>query len=237
MLIAGSAASQTRQRSVVNRYVIAVVSGAVLLAGCGSTSQQPAAKQVEPSALDSLLLSPGEVDGVMGTTGIVHQPAAGDMNDHRDVVVNLNCLGVWQTDEAAVYENTGFNGVRRQSLRTPDNDLWNDFVVQSVVTYPSAGAAQKFFTDSAGRWSNCVNHRLNIAIGGAPSPGWQSGELSKTDTELTMPVTRQTGDQTRSCQRVLAIKSNAIIDAEACKPQPVAPATAVVDQIEAKFPH
>ena len=227
------------RRNLVNRYVIAVVGGAMLLTGCGSTPQQPAPPppQIKPADLDSLLLSPAEVDGVMGTTGIVRQPAVADMNDHRDVVVNLNCLGVWQTDEAAVYENTGWNGVRRQSLRTPDTDLWTDFVVQSVVSYPSVDTARKFFTDSADRWSKCANHRLNIAVGSAPSPGWQSGELSKTDTELTMPVTRQSGDQTRSCQRVLAVKTNAIIDAEACKLAPVAPAAAVVGQIDAKFPH
>ena len=223
----------------MNRYVIAVVGGAMLLTGCGSASHQqaPPPPQIVPAALDSLLLSAGEVDGVMGTTGIAHQPAIADMNDHRAMMTNLNCLGVWRTDEAAVYENTGWNGVRRQSLRTPDIDRWNDLVVQSVVSYPSAEAARKFFTDSGDRWSKCVNHRLNIGVGGAPSPGWQSGELSKTDTELTMAVTRQSADQTRSCQRVLAVKSNAIIDVEACKPQPVAPAAAVVDQIEAKFPH
>lgn len=223
----------------MNRHVIGVIGGALLLTGCGSTSHQqaPPPPQIEPAALDSLLLSPAEVDAVMGTTGITHQPATADMNDHRDVVTNPNCIGVWQTDEAAAYENTGWNGVRRQSLRTPDTDLWDDIVVQSVVSFPSPQTARKFFTDSADRWSKCTNHRLNIAVAGAPSPGWQSGDLSKTDTELTMPITRQSGDQTRSCQRVLAVKTNAIIDVEACKPQPVAPAAAVADQIGAKFPH
>ncbi len=227
----------------MNRYVIAVVgAGWVLgglLAGCGSKPPQQAAPPptIEPSALDSLLLSPAEVDAVMGTSGIVRQPATSEMNDHHDVVTNTNCLGVWQTDESAIYQNTGFTGVRRQSLRIPDSELWTDFVVQSVVTYPSAQAAHTFFTDSADRWSKCVNHRLNIAVGTAPAPGWQSGELTRTDTELTMAVTRQSGDQTRSCERVLALKSNAIIDAEACQPQPVAPTAALVDHIEAKFPH
>jgi hypothetical protein len=52
-----------------------------------------------------------------------------------------------------------------------------------------------------------------------------------------MPVTRQSADQVRQCQRVLAVKANVIVDAAACKPQAVTLGAAIVDQIEAKFPH
>jgi serine/threonine-protein kinase len=208
-----------------------------MLAGCTTTPHQaaPPSPPVAPAALDTLLLKPAEIDAVLGTAGISPQPTIADMNDHRDVVTNLNCLGVWQSDEAAVYENTGWNGLRSQTLRSPDTDVWNDLVVQSVVSYPSAGAARTFFAQSSDRWSACVNHRLSIAVSGQPSR-WQSGDLTKNDTELTMPVTRQGGDQVRSCQRILAMKDNVIIDTEACKPQPVASADAIVRQIETKFP-
>jgi hypothetical protein len=63
-----------------------------------------------------------------------------------------------------------------------------------------------------------------------------SGELTKTDTDLTIPVTRQAGDQVRRCQRILALKANVVVDLEACKPQPVTQASALVDRIEAKLP-
>ena len=57
----------------------------------------------------------------------------------------------------------------RQRLRTPDTDLWNDLVVQSVVTFATTDAARAFFEQSSDRWSKCVNHRLNIAVAGQAS--------------------------------------------------------------------
>ena len=54
-----------------------------------------------------------------------------------------------------------------------------------------------------------------------------------------MPYTRGTGDQMRSCQRVLEVAANVILDIQACKPQQQAAVTAaddVADKIVAKFP-
>lgn len=54
-----------------------------------------------------------------------------------------------------------------------------------------------------------------------------------------MPYTRGEGGQTRSCQRVLAVSANVIIDAQACRPQQPAPinsAVDVADAIESKMP-
>ena len=221
------------------RAAVGLISFVLALGGCSDATQnvaeQPAT--VAPDGLDALLLTASEVDTIMGTAGMTPQPVSSDMNDHRDLVANLNCLGVWQTDEAAIYQDSGSNGVRRQTLRAPDVDMWDSVVVQSVLSFPSADAAHSFYTQSADRWSNCTNHRLNIAVSGQTAPGWQSGELSKAEATLTMPVTRQISDQVRQCQRVLAVKANVIIDSEACKQQAVTQGSQIVDHIEAKFPH
>jgi hypothetical protein len=221
------------------RAAVALTSLVLAIAGCSSATQgaAPQPSAVAPDGLDALLLKAAEVDSIIGTTGITPQPVSTDMNDHRDLVTNRDCLGVWQADEAAVYENTGSNGVRRQTLRAPDVDMWDSVVVQSVVSFPSSDAAHDFYTQSVDRWSKCTNHRLNIGVGGQAAPGWKSGDLNKTDTTLTMPVTRQSADQVRQCQRVLAVEANVIIDAEACKPQAMTQGGEIVDRIEAKFPH
>ena len=222
---------------VRRRYAVGVLVLALVASCRANPPQQPVNPPiVAAAALDSLLLSAGEVDTVLGTQGMAPKPATADLNDHRDVVGNLNCLGIWETDEAAIYEKSGRTGSRRQSLRVPNNDPWEDLVVQSVVSFPSAEAAKAFFADSSDRWSKCTNHRLNIAAGAQPATAWTSGELTKTDTDLTIPVTRQAGDQVRQCQRILAVKANVVIDLEACKPQPVTQAGALVDRIEAKMP-
>jgi hypothetical protein len=80
---------------------------------------------------------------------------------------------------------------------------------------------------------------LNIQLNGQALPKWVSGALTKTDNELAIPYTRGTGDQTRSCQRVLSLVANLILDIQACKPQQqsaVTQAVDVADKIKSKLP-
>jgi hypothetical protein len=80
---------------------------------------------------------------------------------------------------------------------------------------------------------------VNIQLNGQTLPAWHSGDLTKTDTRLTLPYTRGAGDQTRSCQRVLSLAANLILDIQTCTPRQQSAATqavAVADKIEAKLP-
>jgi hypothetical protein len=164
------------------------------------------------------------------------------MADNRNLLPNLNCLGVWQVAESAIYGPSdgehGWQGIRRQTLRTPDVDTWDTLAVQSVVYYPTAEAAGDFFAQSADRWSKCVNHHVNITLNDQPLPKWLSGDLGKTDTQLAMPITRGEGAEVRACQHVLERAVNLIIDVEACKSQtsPVTAAAELAAKIKAKLP-
>lgn len=93
-------------------------------------------------------------------------------------------------------------------------------------------------SQSADRWSKCTNHHVNITLNGEPLPKWTSGDLTKTDSELTLPFTRVNGAQTRACQRALAVAANLVMDIQACKPagSSVTQAADVVDQIKAAMP-
>ena len=210
------------------------------LAGC---TQAPATdappKSVSESALAGLLLTAGDIDAVMATAGLTAHPPVAQMADHRNLLPNLNCLGVWQVNEAPIYDPSDWQSVRQQMLRTPDNDSWDSLVMQSVVRYDTAEAAQRFFADSAGRWAHCTNHRVNIRLNDQPLPAWLSGDLTASDSELTMPYVRGSGARIRSCQRALALAANVILDIQACRPrQPTAVTQAgeIADRIEAKLP-
>jgi hypothetical protein len=229
----------------LKKFVIAVLALGTVLAGCSSPS--PAAQKppqlVPTSALNGLLLSTDEVDAVTGTRSLtVHGGTDTTMADNRNLLPNLNCLGVWQVGESAIYGpdggDKGWQGVRRQLLRTPDVDTWDTLAVQAVVYYPSADAAADFFSQSADRWSKCVNHHVNITLNDQPLPKWLSGQLGKTDTQLAMPITRGEGAEVRACQHVLQRAVNLIIDVEACKPQsaPIGSAADLATKIQAKLP-
>jgi hypothetical protein len=214
----------------------------VVLAGCGggaASGASQAPKLVPDSALAGSLLSSDELNAIMGTSGMTPHPLVGQMGDHRNLLPNLNCLGVWQVNEAPIYESSHWKSVRQQMSRTPDTDQWESLVVQSVVSYRTADGARQFFTESTDRWSKCTNHTVNIQLNGQALPAWRSGDLTKTDTQLAMPYTRGSGDQTRSCQRELSVVANLILDIQACKPQQQAAVTQaadVADKIESKLP-
>jgi hypothetical protein len=226
----------------VKRFAFGAVALSVAVAGCGGGATPGApqpAKLVPDSALTGLLLSADDINTVMGTSGMTPHPPATTMGDHRNLLPNLNCLGVWQVNEAPIYESSHWKSVRQQLLRVPDNDQWDSLVVQSVVSYRTADGAREFFTESTDRWSKCTNHNVNIQLNGQVLPQWRSGDLTKTDNLLAMPYTRTSGDQKRSCQRALALEVNLILDIQACKPQQDAAVTQAVDianKIESKLP-
>jgi hypothetical protein len=223
----------------VNRSAIGVLALSLVLTSCaGNGHQGTSAPQLVPeSALDGLLLKANQINTLMGTTGMTPHPPATVMGDHRNLLPNLNCLGIWQVNEAAIYGTNGWIGLRQQLLRSPDNDNWDNLVVQSVVNYSSTQAAHDFYAQSSDRWSKCTNHHVNITLNDQPLPKWATGALTKTDSELAIPATRGSGDQTRSCQRVLAVTANLIIDVQACKPQAstVTQAAAIVGAIESSL--
>jgi hypothetical protein len=225
----------------VNRSLFGALALAFALAGCGGAasgmSQEP--KMVPDSALTGALLKADELDAIMGTSGMIPNNPVTQMGDHRNLLPNLNCLGVWQVNEAPIYESSHWKSVRQQLVRAPDNDSWNYLVVQSIVSYRTADGARQFFAESTDRWSKCAHHTVNIQLNGQALPKWVSGELTKTDSRLAIPYTRTSGDQTRSCQRALQVVANVILDLQACKPQqqaPITSATEVADKIVAKLP-
>lgn len=206
-----------RQRTAAALFAITVVS-----AGCGGPQPQHAAPSVVPDdTVAQSLLSVGDINAVMGTASIAPGPVAFEMADNRNLLPNRNCLGVWQVDEAAIYGESGKGAwtlVRRQTLREPDTDQWQRLAVQSVVSFPTEQAAQEFFDASADRWAKCVNHHVNITLNDQRLPKWLSGDLVRSEHRLTMPIARGVGAESRSCQHVLDVLSNVVIDVEACVP-------------------
>jgi hypothetical protein len=225
---------------IVKRFAFGALALSCVLAGCGgAASGASEAKLVPDTALTASLATAEELNTIMGTSGMIAHRPVSQMGDHRNLLPNLNCLGVWQVNEAPIYESSHWKSVRQQVIRVPDADDWNYLVVQSAVSYRTADGARQFLAESTDRWSKCSKHTLNIQLNGQALPGWRSGDLTKTDTRLALPYTRTSGDQVRSCQRVLQVAANVILDVQACKPQQQGAITAaadVADKIVSKFP-
>jgi PknH-like extracellular domain len=217
------------------RHAMAVLAAGIALAGCssGATTTHPStSKPVPPAALDELLPTVGDINAVMNATMTPHQSFS-TTSDHSELLPNLNCLGIWQIGEKAIYGPSGFTAMRGQVLRDPDTNNWNSLVIQAVVSYPSADAARKFFAESADRWSGCSNHEVNMSSVGQPQTALTFGGLTKTSTDLTMPVNSIPG---RSCQRGLSVDNNLIIDVAACGQTISNQASSIVSKIKTRIP-
>jgi hypothetical protein len=193
---------------------------------------------ISESQLDGLLVGVDDVDTIMGTRSLAAHPVESQMADNRNLLPNLNCLGVWQVGESAIYGeqgNDGWQAMRLRLMRTPDTDDWDTLAVQAVVIYPTPDAARAFFDQSADRWSKCTNHHVNITLNDKPLPKWLSGDLGRTDTRLAMPISRGGGDTFRACQHVLDVTGNLVVDAQTCTSHGTTPneAAQIADRITA----
>jgi PknH-like extracellular domain len=217
--------------------LVSLVLAVATLVGCGTANNgRPATSTtVTAAALHGLLLSVGDINSVMGTSAMTVHSESTDLADHRYLLPNLNCLGIWEVGEKAIYGDSGYGAIRGQSLRQPDADNWDALVVQAVVNYPSADAAKTFFAASADRWSKCTNnHKISITVNGQALATWTFGDFERTDTDLTMHMTRGSGD--RSCQRALSAVNNVVVDVAACNAAPTNQGTTIIDRIRSKVP-
>jgi PknH-like extracellular domain len=200
-----------------------IVAASVLLSGCVSTVSGTAVRahnaapvNVPPltdAKLDDVLLSIGELNGIMGSTQMKVTSALDEMTDHSGEVSDPDCLGAIYGAEEPVYAGSGWTALRDQIAREPgeDNEHW---VEQTAVLYPSADKAQKFFDDSKSSWQGCAGYSVSVDDADATYL-WQIDSLTAEDTLITQ-MTAQEDAKGWGCQHSMSVVSNVIVEAWAC---------------------
>lgn len=235
--------TSARRRRVAG-WCTGSVALALLAVGCGdSPAAHPVAQQLVPdSALNGLLVGAGEIQAVMNGTPLIAEPVNSAMDDNRNLLPNLNCLGVWHPAETAIYGTPdtpgAWSSVRRQLLRAPGNEQWRSSVVQSVTSYPTPDAAHDFLIQSADRWAKCTNHTVNITLNDQRLPRWHSGGLDVAPDRLRIPIGRATATAASTCEHVITLRANVVIDVLACAPRTtdVRQASVIADRIASHVP-
>lgn len=201
----------------------AVIAASVLLSGCVSTvpgsavrAQHAAPIDVPPlseAKLDDVLLSIGELNGIMGSTQIKVTSELQEMTDHSGEVSDPDCLGAIYGAEEPVYAGSGWTAMRDQVAREPgeDNEHW---VEQTAVLYPSAAKAQKFFDDSKSSWEKCSGYSVSVDDADATYL-WQIDNVTAEDILITQ-MTAQEDAGGWGCQHALSVVSNVTVEAWAC---------------------
>jgi hypothetical protein len=244
----------------------AVAAIGLLVAACGNdksgpepskttttTTTTPTRPPVAQPALTNLLLTPAEIDGVLGLTGTMSAGTADKLNGD-DL---LSAPGGWKwpdecvfaagAGQAPVYANSGYTAVSGDidvAIVPGESNEKPPTVNQMVVLFPSANQANAFFTASSQRWPACANRQFSFP--GATIPGgpdlpamdFQVGPLSNANATLTTTLTSTThapgADQIKTCQRALTVRNNVAIDVYGCRPTLGDLAVNVLNQIGGK---
>ena len=224
------------------RQLTAAVAGiCILAAGCSScsnhgTSTSTTAPPVENAALEGLLLSPADINTVMGAIGMTASQTDTYMVDHSAEVSDKDCLFAAAPVEAPVYAGSGSIAMREQDLKEPGADP-EHYVVQVVVSFPSANDAGAFFTASARHWPACSNRQYTRTAAGQPSEVLTVGPVTNANGTLSATQTEGTS---WTCQRALTVANNVAIDVQACGDRAAiaspTPALNIAHQIAAKVP-
>jgi hypothetical protein len=201
----------------------AVIAASVLLSGCVSTVSGTAVRAqnagpinvpaLTEAKLDDVLLSIGELNGIMGSTQMKVTSELEEMTDHSGEVSDPDCLGAIYGAEGPVYDGSGWTAVRDQVVREPgeDNEHW---VEQTAVLYPSADKAQKFFDKANASWEKCSDSSVSVDDADA-SYLWQIDKVSSQDNLITQ-ATAQEDAGGWACQHALSVVSNVTVEAWAC---------------------
>jgi hypothetical protein len=205
------------------RAVGALIAASVLLSGCVSTVSGTAvrAQHAAPvdvpalteAKLDDVLLSIGELNGIVGSTQMKVTNEMEEMTDHSAYVSDPDCLGAIYGAEEPVYAGSGWTAIRDQVAKEPgeDNEHW---VEQTAVIYPSTEKAQKFFDDSKSSWEGCAGYSVSVDDDDATYL-WQIDSVTAEDTLITQLTAQEDADGW-ACQHALSVVSNLTVEAWAC---------------------
>jgi hypothetical protein len=229
------------------QIAVLVLAGACTLAvGCTTTANGkavPADKSgpitstpVAVSALDGLLLDPGQINSALSATSMKVWFSAKAMWDWGSNITDKNCLAIDGPAQDRVYANTGWTALRGQRVddSVDDSKKRNHYAIQAVVAYPSAHDASAFYHASVQGWPSCSNRRFSDVTQGQPDVVWTVGAITNVNGTLSTSQVQEGGDGW-ACQRALTIRNNIAIDIVACSyNQSGSPAIDIAAQIAAK---
>jgi hypothetical protein len=241
---------------------VAVAAIGMLVAGCGgndnagspssSTATTTTAASKAPlaqGALAGLLLTPAEVDTVLGVTGTktdkpidALQPDDTAGTFPKGYTFPPECVYITGAARAPVYAGSGNTAVKgeRDTANLPPNANEPDpEVTQVLVLFPSTDQANAFFTTSTKGWAACAD-RQDTAPADVDTPEihWQVGPVSNANgilsTTTTVTASKNGQSISQTCQRALTVRNNVVIDTEACRKDPGQLAVSIANQIGGK---
>ncbi|BBZ39327.1 serine/threonine-protein kinase PknH/PknJ [Mycobacterium conspicuum] len=202
-------------------------------ATAGAATTTRTSPTVAPAQLNSILLSPAQIDAYFWTSGIVVDHSASDMRDPDpgNTVSDPQCLGALIGLQSATYKSSGYTAVLGQLLKKPQSNP-PIVVVQGAVIFASAEQALGFVTAQQGAWHGCAGKTLTQNQPGT-SLLWTFHDVTGNPPKISL-VHDSANNSGVTCQRVLNAVSNVVLDVNACGPQVTNQASQIATDMAAK---
>lgn len=222
--------------------VVAIASVWVVMTGCGNGGQDSAKKTTTTTTtfiprpvvereIDAFLLSPEQINPVMGSDKMAITRKHDMMSDDSATMQPRECLAIDGSAQAQVYADSGFSAVRDQAFN--DGDNFTHYAEQAVVLFPTAKQAGAFFNASAKQWPACREY-THVQSGSR----WKAGPVSNEKGVLSVVATQQDAKAPGwACGRALELKNNIIVDVNTCSADPKNSAVDLANLIAAKVPN
>lgn len=130
---------------------------------------------------------------MMGTPVLMVEPKVRGMMvppEHKELGADEECLGLLFPALRPVYAGTGCTGVESRGLFSPEGAVSFHTVVEAVIAFPSAAAAQKVFADRSAQWSRCSGRTIPLIPVNADQPQtpqqWKVGRLTRSDETVAV---------------------------------------------------
>jgi serine/threonine kinase PknH len=189
----------------------------------------PAAPPLTPAQLETILLSPADVNSIMGPPDLEPEDKT-QLDTNTSTLSMPDCLSAVYGREPEVYAGTGYTAVSAQVF-TGGQTL--RFVDQTVVAYPSAEQAGAFLQASESKWRGCAGQTVSETGGRPPLLTWTLGPLNGTAPKIWMSNNAKGG---LPCQRVLSAVSRVVIDVAVCKRDVGDQGTRIADALATHVP-
>ncbi|ORV80838.1 hypothetical protein AWC11_27655 [Mycobacterium interjectum] len=200
-----------------------------------SLTTSAAPRAYPASGIDTLLLTPAQIStatggvfrGQTGADMVVTNSSYG-MSDHANQVDPPSCVGVIFGADPSVYNGTGFEAIRDQTLDVSSYTT-GDQIEQTIVVFPTAEQAQAVVTSQTRQWQACAN-RPNpyppptraLQIGQRHGEGGYSWTLADVQAGQDLITVKMAGydneaGSDQACQQALGVRANVVIKTKACQ--------------------
>jgi serine/threonine-protein kinase len=214
--------------------VVVVVIVAVSGNNPGPTPTPPSPPPtVEPAALNSVLLTPHEIESIVGATKLESSDIYHRMANDPVAISNPDCAGAQYNALRGVYEGSGYSTVADQVLSMKEPEFI--YVDQSAVLFPTADQARTFLRTSADTWKRCAGQTLTTTSDDGTKNNWTFDDVTENDSQIAQGASQE-GMRGYGCQHVIQVVSNVIIEAQACTDRITDEATRIAEQMAAKVP-